>query len=215
MVFEIEDDLTLGRQGEITEGSSNFGFDTFGGDKIIVIDKKNYLSVYKATLLHNRITIKKIHRLAINGVNGRTEFGLNVIVDAKGEYAMTSQFEGNYCSNLSMFKIKEDFNLEFKTMLDIRSKKIKQLYYPGIRFMDYYANNLVFMGYSLGDKSLEFFSYDPENNEIRYLEEKRKQSDEYYRLLSLSKVKNGMFLSVNYESKLIKIQHRMSGFEEI
>lgn len=88
MVFEVKEDLTLGRQGQILDTGKvniyadldpdndncimnyNKAMDTFGEDKIIVLSDNSYLRVYRAKLRQSKIEIKKLHGVTVNGVEG-------------------------------------------------------------------------------------------------------------------------------------------------
>lgn len=173
-VFELDENLELARQGEI--GNMSKGFDAFGIDKIITIANVGELRLYRAVLEEETIKIELLDETKVKGNKSLDEHGDNVTVDENGKFALISKHDTSfYCSTLSIFEITEDFKLEFKTVLNVEDDDIKYMSTFGIEFIDYYKDGLAFIGYSPNSCSFEFWSYDPEGNEIKYLKELKKE----------------------------------------
>lgn len=202
-VFEINHDLKLSRRGEIKEGSLHQGFDTFNYDNIIVFDSDNTLRVYKARFGSEDIKFEKLQEVCVSGVEGREEIGFNVVADSKGKYFLTSQFDdSSFCSTISVYEMKENNDLKLKSFLDMRCQNVRS--FDSLIFLDFYGDELVYVGKSENDDPFTVFSYEHLENELKVAKKFSGEVKGLGDIRKMKKLKEGKLIAASRKNKVVE-----------
>lgn len=188
-IFEIDDELKLGKKGIITGWSNHRSFDTLEKDKVLVFDENNKLRIYKVEKDQEVIKFEKIHEIRVKGIEERVEGAMNVIVEPNGKYVLTSQHFKGKCSNLSIYEFEENYELKFRSIVNMMPFDV--FWFKSLIFYDYFSSDLVFIGKSAKDCPVFIFCYFWKENEIRVVKIFSKEVEKLGDIFKMKKVKGG------------------------
>lgn len=159
-LFEIKEDMTLGRKGKIEYLLNNGSLTKIGNDKMILLSNK-FLKFYRLFFDVDRIGYELLNEVELESED--IEMGWNIIVDKPNEkYAIVSQRKKNFCSKVSVYELNlENYSITLKAR--IRFFEREKNFFRSFNFIDDNEGILKFSG--IGD-------YDPERNYCVFLYEK-------------------------------------------
>lgn len=123
-IIEITKNFNRGKFGNIITDRDNVNVKSFDQDKIGVLTIWKNLKIFEIWIGEDKIEFKKLADVKVNGLGLNDEKSFNFLVDQIGRFLMIGMCESGNSSSISVFKISKNFNLELKSVYDLRGMEI-------------------------------------------------------------------------------------------
>lgn len=176
-------------------------------DRFAVLTFKKKLRIFRLWIEGNNISWEILDDIDVEGIEGREEKCSSMINDENKKFIITCQHEFPRASSISVYKISQEFKLEFKTVLDVLN--LVEINFIGcFNLIGNYKEGVVFSGLSHFGNNRPFltFCYDSGKNSVKEIEELRTpvNGETVYRL---QKIEEGVLAGVGRDLKMIQVKY--------